>query len=286
MAKEFSKFCRVSAGYLKRETRQSKCILTVVLFLIFANAYTEEIISFAKTTEYGIAPWIGIFFTTTRFPRLIMEILFLLFISDLPFRKKNDMFFLLRSGRRVFCGGNLLFVWACAGIFSVVVVFLSGIWIVGHMDWTMKWGKIIGTLAMTDAGVEFTHSVVVSAKLVMGQEPLFCAVKACGLFFLCNVLLGELYICCNLLAQGKNRGVVVCGLLLMWDFMIQSDPVLWKFAYFSPVSWSNLTCLDLVRNVTQFPSVSYAWVMYLVCDIAFACAALGLSKRIRISEEQ
>lgn len=286
MAKVLSRALQICAGYLRRETREAKCILTVILILIFANIYTEEILNFSKTTEYGMTPWIGIFFTTTRFPRLIMEILFLLLISDLPFRKRNDMFFLLRSGRKAFCLGNLLFVWTVAGIFSAFVVFFSCIWGIGRMEWSFHWGKIIGTLALTDAGAAFTHSVGVSANLVVGQEPLFCALRAFLLFFLSNALLGELYICCNLFSKGKNRGVVVCGLLLLWDFMIQSDPVLWKFAYFSPVSWSNLTCLDLSWNVTQFPSITYGWVMYLICNTVFWAAALGLSDRIKICEEQ
>ena len=286
MEKICPKSVRVCMGYLKRETREPKCILTFILICIFTNAYTEEILHFAKTTEYGITPWIGVFFTTTRFPRLIMEILFLLLISDLPFRKKNDMFFLLRSGRKVFCMGNLLFVWISAFIFSACIVFFSGIWGIRNMDWSMNWGKIIGTLAMTDAGAAFTNSVGVSTQLVTKQEPLFCALTAFCLFFLCNIFLGEVYVCCNILSLGKNRGVIICGFLLLWDFMIQSDPVVWKFAYFSPVSWSNLTCLDLRWNVTQFPSLKYGLFMYLLWDAVFAIAAVLLSKKIRICEEQ
>lgn len=76
MAKIYSKSLRVCMGYLRRQTREPKCILTIILVLIFTNSYTEEILNFAKTTEYGITPWIGVFFTTTRFPRLIMQILF------------------------------------------------------------------------------------------------------------------------------------------------------------------------------------------------------------------
>lgn len=286
MVKTYTKSLWICMGYLRRQTREPKCILTVILVLIFTNVYTEEILNFAGTTDYGITPWIGVFFTTTRFPRLIMQILFLLLISDLPFRKRNDMFFLLRSGRRAFCVGNLLFVWISAAIFSICVVFCSGIWGIGHMEWSMKWGKIIGTLALTDAGDAFTHSVGVSTRLVSKQEPLFCALTAFFLFLFCNILLGQVYICCNLLSQGKNRGIILCGALLLWDFMIQSDPVLWKFAYASPISWSNLTCLDLTWNVTQFPSLAYAWAMYLFCNTALAVTALLLSKRIRICEEQ
>lgn len=286
MAKIYSKSLRVCMGYLRRQTREPKCILTIILVLIFTNSYTEEILNFAKTTEYGITPWIGVFFTTTRFPRLIMQILFLLLISDLPFRKKNDMFFLLRSGRTAFCVGNLLLVWASAVIFSISVVFCSGIWGIGHMEWSMKWGKIISTLALTDAGDAYTHSVGVSTQLVTKQEPLFCVLTAFFLFLLSNILLGQVYMCCNLLSRVKNRGIIICSALLLWDFMIQSDPILWKLAYVSPISWSNITCLDLVWNVTQFPSLVYAWAMYLLCNIALAITALLLSKRIRICEEQ
>lgn len=286
MEKTLFKSVRVCIGYLKREIKESKCMLAIVLTLLFASIYTEEILDFSRTTAYGISPWIGVFFTTTRFPRLIMEVLFLLLICDIPFRKRNDMFFLLRSKRTAFCIGNLLYVQANAAVFSAAVVFFSGIWGIGRMDWTTQWGKIIGTLSFTDAGDTFTHSVQISSGLVSGQKPIVCAWMAFLLFYLCNVMLGEVLVCCNLFAKGKNRGILACCVLILWDFMVQSNPALWKYAYFSPVSWSNLTCLDLSWNVTQFPSIRYAWGMYAVWVVLLGATAVTLGKRIRICEEQ
>ena len=280
------KAVRICRGYLKQEARSVRTIWVVFLFFIFSNIFTEEILNFSKTTGYGITPWIGIFFTTTRFARLITYVIFLLVISNLPFREENDIYFLIRSGRFSFCMGNLFYVFVNAGAASFFLLFLSGIWGIGTMEWSPDWGKVLGTLAMTDAGSQFNHSVIVGSKLITNFAPANCAVLVFFLQTFCFFFLGQLYIVCNLLSSKRNYGLFVCGILILFDFMVQSEPTIWRASYFSPVTWSNLACLDLKRNVSAFPSVTYAVVMYFIIDIALAAVVLRLSKYLKIGESE
>lgn len=77
---------------------------------------------------------------------------------------------------------------------------------IGTMEWSPDWGKVLGTLAMTDAGSQFNHSVIVGSKLITNFAPATCAALVFFLQTFCFFFLGELYIVCNLLSSKRNYG--------------------------------------------------------------------------------
>ena len=271
-------------GYLKNEVRTSKFWVVCGMVLIFTQVYTKEIILFSHKVKYGITPWIVIFFSTTRFPRLIMLVLYLFLICDIPFRKENDTFFLVRSERKAFCIGNIFYIIANALIFIVVVTISSWLWGIKDMEWSMQWGKILGTVALTDIADNYRNSIIISGKLILREKPWVCYMLMFGLNFLCNIFLGNLLMIVNLWRQKKNLGIIVGTFLIGIDFFIQTQPQLWKYIYYSPITWSNLCYLDLKNNVTEYPSVWYAIICYLGLNIFLGNILIRMSRRLEICE--
>lgn len=276
-------FC-ICQGYLRRECRDFQTYFMLVIMLVLSHMCMEEVIQFSYRTEYRITPWSFVFFSTSRIVRLVFEFVFLSFICNLPFREKNDQFFLLRSGRRAFCIGNMFYAFVNACLYTFILAISGFIWGLPEVEWSVKWGKILGTLAMTDAGKDFTHAIVIHAGLVQREEPAVMMCYAVLLSICSYFLLGLVMILCNLIGGKRNIGILVCGILILTDFLLQSEPLFWRGMYLSPVSWSNLSKLDIRGNDTVFPSLSYALAGYVVLITVLTAIIIKNSSRMNLNE--
>lgn len=279
------KALHICSGYLWIECKVFRTYFMIIVMLVLSHMCMEEIIQFSYTTKYRITPWGYVFFTTTRFVRLAFALIFLVLVCNLPFRRENDQFFLVRCGRKAFCLGNICYAFVNACLYTLLSAVMGFIWGFPKVEWSMKWGKIFGTLAMTDAGSGFLNSVRISTKLVQREEPIKMMLCAIFLSVCCYFFFGLVMIICNLLQRRRNIGTFVCGFFVLWDFFVQTEPVFWRAAYISPVSWSNLANLDIRKNTTVFPSLTYAVTGYLVMITVLVILIMVNSSRLHICEE-
>lgn len=272
----------VCQGYLKIEVKSFRIWFMWLVMFTVSYMFLEQIIRFSRQVGYRITPWCFVFYTTTRFVRIVFSLIFLTFICNLPFCKENDQIMLMRSGRKAFCIGNIGYAFINSCLYTILLA-VSGVIFVQPTEWSWNWGKVFGTLAMTDAGSIF--SIQPSSKLILKTEPVSDMLYSVLLMIGCYFFLGLVMILCNLFSKRKNIGIFVCGFFILFDFYVQVEPTIWRLTYLSPVSWSNLSILDIKKNVTIFPSLTYALSGYLVLCILLSLIIMINSKKLQISKE-
>ena len=111
--------------------------------LICLTLYTYDqlhgMTNFARTFDCKVAPWLLPFFLCTAHRFLPIMLLFLLLISDSPFRTRQQSFVILRTGKRVWLRGQLLYLLLISVGYAALVWVLSWVWYLPEISWETTW---------------------------------------------------------------------------------------------------------------------------------------------------
>ncbi len=153
-----------------------------------------------------------------------------------------------------------------------------------RLDFNKEWGIIWGTLARTNAGMQFDVPFYVYDYIIGAFSP----ARATGISFLlewaCVTWLGFIVYVFNFITQ-KPVGIVIASLFVFLDVMIHNS---WtpKAFLFSPLTLAQLKALS-GNNISYGLTVEYAASFFAVTIILFIliCLLLGSRKYRRWKNE-
>ncbi|MEY8738951.1 hypothetical protein AB9M62_04800 [Bacillales bacterium AN1005] len=143
----------------------------------------------------------------------------------------------------------------------------------------MEWGKVLGTLANTNAA----H--VVNLKTVIPSDVLHYFSPVQGLWFslllswLTGVLLGLIIYVINSFSNTRVFGILTASFLLVLDATVTGYDNLYRF---SPVSWSNLARID-VNGTTLMPSITYIYICFALLIGVLIVSAIVINRKQAIN---
>lgn len=266
---------------LVTELRFKLCILLVFLF---TNFILEEVNDFAFKTGYSISVWLLPFILNQRFMRVILYSLFLFLICEVPFMNQNNnqMFLLIRSGKFSFFMGKILFLFFISIFYSILLCISSIVCIIRHLELTMNWGKVLGTLSLTDASSGFDHSLQFNSQFILKYIPQSMYLTSFILFTFACFTLGMLVYVLNILTSNRLLGNLIATILILFDFLLVTDIVYEKLIYISPLTWSNTAKIDLYENLTVYPSLFYVISSYILINFIFIIIILISQKNYSV----
>lgn len=126
----------------------------------------------------------------------------------------------------------------------------------------MGWGKIIGTLAYTDASAQYASVFVINSRIVDIYNPVEATLLSFTLLVLGCWMLGMLVYVVNVISNNKALGIAIaCILILISPIVIYYRiPALY---WVSPMTWVSIGCLTPVLD-SDYPSVFYAAGMFML----------------------
>ncbi|MBR0132058.1 MAG: hypothetical protein IJM14_03125 [Lachnospiraceae bacterium] len=126
----------------KRWIRSSKLIIVPLLLIAIRNLVAEPLIEASVETGYSLSffePFIAL--TNSGFVLLLMPLCFLVLMADFPHKALIDDLYHIRSSKRVWMSGQLLFA-VLADMAFVLFMFLSSIvMVIGHADFKFDYSK-------------------------------------------------------------------------------------------------------------------------------------------------
>lgn len=249
--------------------------LCVLLLFLFTSFILEEVNQFAVSTGHNISIWFLPFIINQRFMRVILYSLFLFLICEVPFMNQNtnQMFLIIRSGKLSFFIGKIFFLFFISIIYSILLC-ISSILCIRHLDFTMNWGKVLGTLSLTDAGIEFDHSLQFNSQFILKYSPQSIYFTSFILFTLSCFTLGMLVYVLNILITNRLMGNLIATIFILSDFLLVTDIVYERLIYISPLTWSNTAKVDLYENLTIHPSLYYVISSYILINFIFIVTIL------------
>lgn len=255
--------------------------VSILLILLFTNIVLEEVNYFAYSVGYPIAPWVLPFIINQRFFRVILYSLFMFLVCEVPNSNTNQLFLLIRSGKLSFFIGKIIYLFFLSILYMILICLCSILCISRHIDFTMNWGKVLGTLALTDADSNFSHSIKLSSEFILKFSPSNIYFISFILCILSLFTLGMIIYSFNILISNRLIGNIIIAIMILFDFLLETDIVYQKLIYISPFTWSNTSLLDLRRNVTIYPSLSYALYGYGI--LIFLCTSIIIISSKRYS---
>lgn len=164
----FIKALRISIYNLKK-TISSIRVLTVLLIVAgFILQNLEAVLNFSNLVGVRITPYAFPHLTNDYICQLVIMAGVIFIFSNAPYEDDGYFYMLSRSGKLSWALGQIFYSISISLIYILFLLLVSVLPLVGNMDIGCEWGKIWGTLAKTDAGIQVekqgAYSIVTGIK--------------------------------------------------------------------------------------------------------------------------
>jgi hypothetical protein len=265
-------------NFRKWPTNYRVWVITILLIMLTHN-FTSEIVDFAAKQNMDVSPWIFPFLFTQKYIKLLFFFPLILLFSDAPFMDENQPYIITRSGRTPWSIGQISYLVIATVLYFLFLIFISIVINLPYIHFSMEWGKVLGTLANTNAAVEIQLKTVISPSTIHYFTPLQAMWFSFLLLWLSGVFLGLVIYVMNCLTNTRIVGLLVASFFLVLDATILGRPDLYRF---SPVSWSNLNRID-IEGISQMPSISYIYTGYILLIGGLVITAFLVNRKQSIS---
>lgn len=265
------KVCRES---IRKWSGDARIIAIVCLVFLFAWIRIEPLRSVCDAEGLSITCWF--------FPHLMIGIqsLFyyfgvLLLFCDAPFVDNQQMDVILRSGKRNWFRGKILYIIVATCIYFLLVFVVSVIEFFPNVGFSMKWEDMMNILSVNkDYGGVVRRNVIVSYTPI---EACLVQYMICVLF---GIFLGLLIFYCNLYKK-QNVGIGIALLFVLMGILVDFVDlhIMRVIVYFLPMAWTNI---EIFKREAGGVPLAYAVVMLCIGIVVFIALIMRKSKSYNI----
>ncbi len=209
----------------------------------------------------------------TTYYILVFNFLFLVLACDVPLRKGHQRYIVLRCGRSVWAGGQILYLVLLATFYIIWIFLASVIVLLDKLSFSLEWGRVYYSLSRLelDGGISFSRAIQSAFTASQAFLISFC------LQWFCFALFGLIIYTYNL-ATGKNTGMIVpCFFLLLYFRVAQYITGTQWTVWISPVYLSRLNLYARMRH----PSLYYTIGFFLISITALTICCVTLARKRR-----
>lgn len=247
--------------------------IIAIIVLIFTHEFTKDIASFAHQINIPVSPWIYPFLYNQKYVKLLFFFPLILLFCDAPFIDDNQPYVISRSGRKAWSIGQMGYIILSTAIYFLFLILCTLVLNIFNMDFTLEWGKVLGTLANTDASQAMGLKIIVSSRIIFYFSPIQAMWFSFLLSWLAGVFLGLLIYAVNSLSNTRILGVLCASFFLVLDATIVN-----KLRWFSPVSWCNLDQID-IGGTTQLPTITFIYTAFAIIIIGLMTLSFIVNRR-------
>ncbi len=236
--------------------------------------YMRPVIRVSKDMGCGAALWAFPFLLSNIFFLLIFMVGIVYYFSDVPFMQNKNMYQVIRTGRMMWAAGQISAIFAQAFLLMAANIAFSMLLLVGTCEYTLDWGKLYHTLALTGGAETYRFLFAFSYETMQMFSPL----ELLGLTVLIGTLVISfigLFMFTVSLYINRNVAVTLAFLMVIMIYLVENiHPLLRRWsAMFAPVNWMRVTQIGMkLHDSFMQPSVSYMLAV-LIAGIT-ACAGL------------
>ncbi|MBW8349300.1 hypothetical protein K0H71_07565 [Bacillus sp. IITD106] len=266
-------------NFRKWPTNYRVWIIAIILIML-THFFTKEIGHYSKEVGIGISPWMFPFLFTQKYIKLLFFFPLILLFCDAPFIDENQPYVIARSGRTPWSIGQIGYIISASAFYFVFLILLSIVINLPYMQFTMEWGKVLGTIANTDAYKQLgPRTLSLPPDIMYYFSPLQAMWFSFLLSWLTGIFLGLLIYVVNSISGTRMFGVLSASLFLVFDATLGGKANLYRY---SPVSWNNLERID-IDGTTPMPSITYIYISFAVLIVGMIVSAIMVNRRQAIN---
>lgn len=268
-----------------------KWLTTPRFYVIFAVIIIFEYYTFAGMSKVAAhfdlnsAPWVFPFFLGNPIMFVIMGSLTTLFYCNAPFADAHTPFLIVRTGRRNWIIGQMIYIYLSSFIYTSCFFLLSILMLLPRIEFTTEWGTLLHTISKSPIEVMEQAGTIISfvphEELLELLTPIQATALAFLLFWLVTAFVGVL-ICSFNIVIGRMSGIVAAGVFTsiayFSSFLGTFSIGLWLY-YLSPISWSSISYLDWYKT-GAIPTPKYAIIcLFVAIVILSVISVIGFCKK-------
>lgn len=254
---------------------QMRLLIFILIQFFIIHYYSSPIKRFLILADYPVTPWIAPFMMLNVYFLFIYGITVIYFYSNVPFMQYSQMYQLVRLGRKKWGIEKIIRIWMSAVALATIELFLSILPLVPRLELSKDWGKVIYTLAMTDAASQFNINIFFPYDIVSSFTPIKAMLLIWGILILVTGLIGMVMFSFSLLFS-RTLGIVIATIIAILPIVFFNIHYqLGWIVYFSPLSWLNLSLLH--GKISKiYPNIWY--VFYSILGMTIILCLLSVRK--------
>lgn len=276
MLRQIRSVHRVAWSRWLTDTKTRFGLIVLVLFSWLTYAPLNDVVDFLGVKA---SPWIFVWFLSPTMLPLVYAGVCILVYSDTMIINGYSQLEMIRTGRKAFLWGQIVFILFSA-LFIVAIPFvLSFIIVLPSVHWDTEWGNVFRTIAESASvitqrsGVEMTFVLFPQYMDAMG--PIASMLLNVLLMWLYTVFTALLIGCFRVLT-GRNTGVAAAGLAAAFSYFSRELGAL-AFGdilhYFAPLYWASPIYLNWY-GMEYLPTFAYVLVMFIGSIILMAVLSM------------
>ncbi len=242
------------SGWKKNPRIWMTFILAAVLCLMLSDQIISHAIKY-ETILQVFEPFIWTYGDASSV--MLSTLLLILLFADMPFISQATPYWLVRTKRKVWLAGQIIYVILATVIYNIFLAVMLGIMGAPFSFTGNVWSE---TAAMLGYGGGESITVPVSIKTMESSTPYGCAVIVFGLVLLYTLFIAVLMLFLNLTA-GNMAGVIGAFAVSLYGFLLNPD-ILQKLFHFTgnQAYRANVLCgwLSPLNHAT-FPMHSFGY---------------------------
>ena len=249
-------------------SRRIWIIFIAIGLFIYINA--QSVAYFASIEKIKVRPWIFPHLTNYYSTQMIIMSGLAFLFCNAPFNENTNEYLLPRADHFSWVVGHLIYIVLLTFIYIFFICVISIFSFIPSLDFTLKWGKILGTLARTDAalryGIPFRVNDFIIGAYTAGEAMIYSFL----LEWAASIYITLVMYLFNLISK-KSIGTIIAGMFILLDTMIANEwsPIGYKA---SPVTLAQLAMFsgeNLKYGLTLNYSIAFFLVGILV--LSFLC---------------
>ena len=193
---------------------------------LFVYSYISGMWKIIPLVGEKMNPWIFPFLFCWRFMKIVFMAPIVFIFCDAPFIDSNQSYVMLRTSRKKWCFGQVLYIYAGSVIYAFVLFFSTIIINIGHIKWGTSWGKVLGSAGtstvLSTLGINYT-TVKVPAIVIRYYTPAQAMFFSFLLMVLSFIFIGLLIYTVNVITKTNVAGTIIAGFFVILTAVVDGN---------------------------------------------------------------
>lgn len=260
-----AKYLGVHICLLRHRMIRMKTVLLLGILWLTEDMMLQQFVALGIVTEEKTTPAAYVFLQSYAGFLLIFFLQVLVFYSDVPFTNHEQMYVVLRTGKIRWYLNQTAYIVSSSILLVFSAFFICLIRLSPILHFCLSWDRVLGTLALTDAGRQFDVVIPIPYKILNRYEPVGALAYSLLVGWGVVCFIGLFMLCISLFRSRKTAIIIITAMILL--FGIQNYYPVWV-RYLIPLSWMQIAELG-VRYSEFAPSEGYVCLMlpFLICVV-------------------
>lgn len=264
---------------LRTLTSSPRLWALLILGLLCFDRYLAPITALAADEGLRIG-WAGltVYLLNDSWLSVMVTLGLLMLLFDVPRTDAAQKYLLLRSGRKAWAWGQLLYIMVTTALYMLALGLILLAWIAPWLDWSGGWSPVIERFA-NGADQIYDSMIGYDPWLLRAYSPFGALILEALLHYICFVMLG-FTMCLFNGTLGNRAGFLLAAIPAMFDTVI-SEYFSEAAYYLSPLTLTRLSCLDYGDGMLR-PTVGYAFIVLTLLTVLTGWVCLRIYGRKEI----